>query len=321
MSLLSLALPVAGRLQGVLLVVGLAGASLFFGDAMITPGHLGAERGRGSGDRASRRHALRRPPGGGDPGGVVRDPEEGQRRGRLPVRAGDGSVVRRAGPVGACPPPEPSRGASGPRSPLRRGLRRPRGRGDLVPGPRFRVPGPHRRRGALRRHGAFRPVAHPPRLVRPRDARPGPELPRPGRVRAGRPGRGRQSLLPAVPGLAADPRAAADDRCHRSSPARPCCPAPSPWCSRRSNSAPCRGSRSGRRRTSRPVRSTCPQINWLLAPSWLGPRVRLPLVRRPGQRLRHRGRGRHAGDDAAGDHGGRRAVAVARCPRLPGRGR
>lgn len=37
MSLLSLALPVAGRLQGVLLVVGLAGASLFFGDAMITP--------------------------------------------------------------------------------------------------------------------------------------------------------------------------------------------------------------------------------------------------------------------------------------------
>jgi KUP system potassium uptake protein len=37
MSLLSLALPAAGRWQGVLLVVGLAGASLFFGDAMITP--------------------------------------------------------------------------------------------------------------------------------------------------------------------------------------------------------------------------------------------------------------------------------------------
>lgn len=37
MALLSLALPVAGRLQGVLLIVGLAGASLFFGDAMITP--------------------------------------------------------------------------------------------------------------------------------------------------------------------------------------------------------------------------------------------------------------------------------------------
>ncbi len=37
MALLSLALPVAGRLQPILLVVGLAGASLFFGDAMITP--------------------------------------------------------------------------------------------------------------------------------------------------------------------------------------------------------------------------------------------------------------------------------------------
>jgi KUP system potassium uptake protein len=37
MALLSLALPAAGRLKGILLVVGLAGASLFFGDAMITP--------------------------------------------------------------------------------------------------------------------------------------------------------------------------------------------------------------------------------------------------------------------------------------------
>ena len=37
MALLSLALPAAGRLSGMLLVVGLAGASLSFGDAMITP--------------------------------------------------------------------------------------------------------------------------------------------------------------------------------------------------------------------------------------------------------------------------------------------
>ncbi len=37
MALLSLALPVAGRWRAGLLVVGLAGASLFFGDAMITP--------------------------------------------------------------------------------------------------------------------------------------------------------------------------------------------------------------------------------------------------------------------------------------------
>ena len=37
MALLALALPAAGRWQPTLLVVGLAGASLFFGDAMITP--------------------------------------------------------------------------------------------------------------------------------------------------------------------------------------------------------------------------------------------------------------------------------------------
>jgi KUP system potassium uptake protein len=38
MALLSLAVPAApGRLRTTMLVVGLAGASLFFGDAMITP--------------------------------------------------------------------------------------------------------------------------------------------------------------------------------------------------------------------------------------------------------------------------------------------
>ena len=37
MALLSLALPVAGPIRAGLLVVGLAGASLFFGDAIITP--------------------------------------------------------------------------------------------------------------------------------------------------------------------------------------------------------------------------------------------------------------------------------------------
>jgi KUP system potassium uptake protein len=37
MALISLALPASGRLRTVLLVIGLGGASLFFGDAMITP--------------------------------------------------------------------------------------------------------------------------------------------------------------------------------------------------------------------------------------------------------------------------------------------
>ncbi len=51
MALLSLALPVAGRLQPILLVVGLAGASLFFGDAMITPAISVSERRRRAEDR------------------------------------------------------------------------------------------------------------------------------------------------------------------------------------------------------------------------------------------------------------------------------
>jgi KUP system potassium uptake protein len=37
MALLSLVLPASGRIRGALLVIGLGGASLFFGDAMITP--------------------------------------------------------------------------------------------------------------------------------------------------------------------------------------------------------------------------------------------------------------------------------------------
>jgi KUP system potassium uptake protein len=37
MALISLSVPAAGRLGGALLIVGLAGAALFFGDAMITP--------------------------------------------------------------------------------------------------------------------------------------------------------------------------------------------------------------------------------------------------------------------------------------------
>ena len=37
MALIALALPAAGSLRTVLLVIGLGGASLFFGDAMITP--------------------------------------------------------------------------------------------------------------------------------------------------------------------------------------------------------------------------------------------------------------------------------------------
>ena len=58
--------------------------------------------------------------------------------------------------------------------PDRQRLRRLRGAGRGVPGR-------DRRRGALRRHGPFRPLADPRRLAVPGPALPGAELPGPGR--------------------------------------------------------------------------------------------------------------------------------------------
>ncbi len=69
---------------------------------------------------------------------------------------------------------------------------------------RRRVPVRHRRRGALRRHGAFRRRADPPVLERHRLSGAHPQLRRPGGDRAGgRADRG-QHLLSALPWAAAD---------------------------------------------------------------------------------------------------------------------
>ena len=93
------------------------------------------------------------------------------------------------------------------RDPYRRGLGRaaraepdPRPRlparpwRDRLRRPRQRVPGGHRRRGALRRHGPFRPRADPDRLDRPGSAGADPQLPRPGRAYHRRRAGGRESL-------------------------------------------------------------------------------------------------------------------------------
>jgi hypothetical protein len=60
---------------------------------------------------------------------------------------------------------------------------------------------PDRGRGALCRHGPLRPAADPPRLVRPGAAGPAAQLLRPGRAAAGRSGDHPQSLLPHGAGL------------------------------------------------------------------------------------------------------------------------
>ena len=60
MALLSLAVPAAAeRLRIPVLMIGLAGASLFFGDAMIRS-HLSAFRGRRAGRGYTRLRALHR---------------------------------------------------------------------------------------------------------------------------------------------------------------------------------------------------------------------------------------------------------------------
>ena len=77
-------------------------------------------------------------------------------------------------------------GARGPRPALGRGAVRDRGLAGLR-GPGCGRAGGHRRRGALCRHGPFRPPADPRRLAGPGPARPGAQLFRPGCAGPARP--------------------------------------------------------------------------------------------------------------------------------------
>ena len=70
----------------------------------------------------------------------------------------------------------------------------------------------HRRRGAVRRHGPLRPQGHHVRLARPRAARLHAELLRSGCAGARRRVQGERAVLPAHPGVGADSDGAAGDR-------------------------------------------------------------------------------------------------------------
>ena len=90
-------------------------------------------------------------------------------------------VVRRAGRARRLADRQEPGRAAGDQSALRhRPDRRPGARHLL--GLRLDRAGRHRRRGALRRHGPFRPQADPHRLARPRHAGPAAQLLRPGRA-------------------------------------------------------------------------------------------------------------------------------------------
>ncbi len=145
------------------------------------PGHDHHERGRrprygGAGPRALRRADVAGDPGRALPAAVARH------GGRRPaVRTGHAGLVPGAGRARHLADRQSIRGAGSRQSDVRhRPDRRPRA-GDLL-GVRLDRAGRHRRGGALRRHGPFRPQADPAGLAVHRAAGPDAQLFRPGRA-------------------------------------------------------------------------------------------------------------------------------------------
>ena len=87
----------------ILVMLGLFGAALLYGDGIITPAISVLSRGRGLGGRDQRVLAVHRPGHLLDPGGALRGAEARHRRHRRGVRAGDGGVVPRSSPPPASP--------------------------------------------------------------------------------------------------------------------------------------------------------------------------------------------------------------------------
>ena len=195
MALVSRQEALSERRRRVYLMVGMAGAALFYGDCLLTPAIsvLSAVEGlkvatpafaaAGRADRARRA------------GRAVRGPAPRHRRSRTLVRPDHAPLVRRAVRAGPAPDRRASAGAGGVPAASRRRVR-PAPRLRHLPRPGRRDAGRHRRRGALCRHGPFRPRAHPPRLAVAGAARAARQLLRPGRAAAGRRHGARESVLP-----------------------------------------------------------------------------------------------------------------------------
>ena len=198
-------------------LLGVFGAALFYGDGVITPA-ISVLVAR---SRASRSRRRRCSPGraahAGDPGRAVRDPAPRHRPRRRAVRPGDGRLVRgarRARHAGSIA--RAARRCCG-RSTRRmrlRLLREPR-RGIAFVALGAVVLVRHRRRGAVRRHGPFRPAADPARLVRPRAARARCSTTSArARCCSSDPDGGRQPVLPAGAAWALHPAGGAGDGRH-----------------------------------------------------------------------------------------------------------
>ncbi len=192
-------------------------------------------------------------------------------------------------------------------------------RAGLAAGDGVGVPGGDRRRGALRRHGPFRPRPDPDGLARPGVPGAGAQLPRPGQPGAG-PARGRrQPVLPDGPGLGPLAAGAARHLRHRdrqpggdlgrlladpaSDPARPAASARDP---------------AHLRFPGRPDLHAAGQLD--PARRGAGPGFPVRLLERAGQRLRHRRHRHHGHHLAARLRGPAPGLALAAARRRGGHG-
>ena len=150
-----------------------------------------------------------------------------------------------------------------------------------VPRARLGVPRRHRRRGALRRHGALRQAADPPRVVRARAAGAAAELLRPGRAAAAAtrsaaeqpvlPARARRGCCCPLVGARhaarrSSPRRRSSRRRSRSRPGRPC------------SSATARAWTSSYTSAETMGQIYVPQVNWALMLATIALVARLPVV-------------------------------------------
>ena len=182
--------------------MGIFGAALLYGDGMITPAItvLGAVEGVKVATPLF--EPLHRARDGRHPDWRLLDSALRHAQGRPDVRADHGHLV---------PGHRGARRDVAPEATDRADGGRPAPRGAILPGEpvarlrgaRRRLPRRHRRRGAVRGHGALRQAPDPDRLVRPRAPGPAAQLLRPGRPADDQRQGDRAALLPAGAALGA----------------------------------------------------------------------------------------------------------------------
>ena len=200
LSLLALAQRAVGSRTPLLLGLGIAGAALFYGDAAITPAISVLSAVEGLKLVTPVLEPLRFANHRHDPLCSFLGAEPRHRAGLSMVRPGHAGVVRDPGRAWIAPRLRPAADLPCDR-PIDGGRLPRRARARVVRGDGLGVPRGDRSRGALRRHGPFRPGADPLGLVGGGVSGARAQLPRPGQPRPRTSRSSRKLLLPARPGL------------------------------------------------------------------------------------------------------------------------